>query len=243
MITSRRSVGCVILLAALAACSRPASAVPAATPTAPPLATSATTSPAATQLARLAPEVFWTRLYGGDPAAVDYPALAGMASDSDLVVLGSFKAVRPGPDPDAGNGLTNYMLTVDVSVERVLLGTWPSSSSTVPVAVFLGVGPSDANPYVDEIAQRAASMPQERGILFLQNIVKFYSRFDPDAAKRYDPTVYQVSSLQGVIRDNAGVSWLPANAPGSWGLTLSGKSFSTALQTVATAVATASQHP
>ena len=194
--------------------------------------------PAASPLEKLAPEGFWTLLYGGDPSAVDYPTLAGMASDCDLVVLGTFKAVRPGPDSVAGEGLTNYMLTVDVVVDRVMLGTKPAGT-TVPVAVFLGVGPSDANPYLDVIAQRAASVPQERGVFFLQNVVKYYSRFDASAAQRYDPSVYQVASLQGIVRDAAGVTWLPTDATGAWTSAIRGTPFSSALQTVATAAASA----
>ncbi len=41
-------------------------------------------------------------------------------------------------------------------------------------------------PYADEIAKRAASMPSERGVFFLQNLVAFYSRFDPFRAPRPD---------------------------------------------------------
>lgn len=241
-----RTIACGLLLVALAGCSRSATGAVPTTATAarsdvPALATPSaapTVSPVATPTASLAPEAFWTLLFSGEPTAIDYPTLAGMASDCDLVVLGTFKAVRPGPDSDAGGGFTNYMLTVDVTVERVLLGKMPTTATTIPVAVFLGVG-TGASPYLDMIAQRAASLPQERGVLFLQNLVKYYSRYDASAPQRYDPSVYQVASLQGIVRDNAGVSWLPAQAPGTWTSTLRDKPFSSALQTVATAAASA----
>lgn len=224
-----------LLAAGVAGCSRAAGGAlpPAATP--PPSSAVETASPTASVVDKLAPELFWTRLFGGDPAAINYPTLAAMASDSDLVILGAFKAVRPGPNSVAGPGLTNYMLTVDVAVDRVLRGDLATAGSTVPVAVFLGVGSSDANPYLDETALRAASLPQERGVFFLQNVVKYYSRFDPGASTRYDPSVYQVASLQGLVRDNAGVSWVPAGAPGDWPATLSGAPFSTALETISSA--------
>jgi len=244
MIRILRTIACGLLLVALAGCSRsatgamptPATAAPSAIPAS---ATPAVVMPLATPIAKLAPEAFWTLLFNGDPTVIDYPTLAGMASDCDLVVLGTLKAVRPGPDSDAGSGLTNYMLTVDVTVERVLLGTMPATGTTVPVAVFLGVQAPGDNPYLDVIAQRAASLPQERGVLFLHNMVKYWSRYDASAAQRYDPSFYQVASLQGIVRDDAGVSWLPAQAPGAWVSTLRGKPFSSALQTVATAAASA----
>jgi hypothetical protein len=243
MIRILRTIACGLLLVALAGCSRSATgAMPTASTAAPSAILASATpavSPAATPTAKLAPDEFWTLLFNGEPTVIDYPTLAGMASDCDLVVLGTLKAVRPGPDSDAGSGLTNYMLTVDVTVERVLLGTMPATGTTVPVAVFLGVQAPGDNPYLDVIAQRAASLPQERGVLFLHNMVKYWSRFDASAAQRYDPSFYQVASLQGIVRDDAGVAWLPAQAPGTWTSTLRDKPFSSALQTVATAAASA----
>ncbi len=247
MIRILRTIACGLLIVALAGCSRSATgamptaatAATAATSAIPPSATPAAVMPVATAIAKLGPEAFWTLLFNGDPTAIDYPTLVAMAADCDLVVLGTFKAVRPGPDSDAGGGLTNYMLTVDVTVERVLLGTLPATG-TIPVAVFLGVDSAGgSNPYLDVVAQRAASLPQERGVLFLHNMVKYWSRYDASAPQRYDPSVYQVASLQGIVRDNAGVSWLPAEAPGAWISTLRGMPFSSALQTVATAAASA----
>ena len=250
MIRILHAIACGLLLVALAACSRSATgAMPTAVTTAPSAiptsaipasATPTAVVPVATPLAKIAPEAFWTLLFNGEPTAIDYPTLAGMATDCDLVVLDTLTAVKPGPDSVAGDGVTNYMYTVDVTVERVLLGTMPATGSTVPVAVFLGVDSAEgANPYLDVIAQRAASLPKERGVLFLQNLVKYYSRYDASAPQRYDPSAYQVASLQGIVRDKAGVSWLPAEAPGTWTSTLRDRPFSSVLQTVATAVASA----
>ena len=178
----------------------------------------------------LTPEQFWARLYSGDPEAVNYPALADMFKDSDAVVLGSFAAVTAGPDSVAGANSTNFMLTVTVTVDRVLHGSLPAGATSVPIAVFLGVGATGAaDPYAALIANRAASMPHERGVFLLQNLVAYYSRFDPSASQRYDPTVYQVASVQGLIRDARGTAWVPDQTPGNWATALGGRPFETIL--------------
>lgn len=224
-----------MLTLAIAACSGPAGAV-VPSPTAAPLPTAAP-PPTAPPVAKLSTEQLWTSLFGGDPDQTVYPSMASMAADSDLIVLGSFKDVRPGPNSVAGPGLENYMFTVDVSVEQVLLGDPSLEGAVVPVAVFVGVDSPDSDAFAGDIAQHAESVPPEHGVLFLQNIVEFYSRFDPSAAKRHDPTAYQVASLQGMVRDNAGVVWVPAAAPGGWPAALSGKPFSAILEAAAAASA------
>ncbi len=72
-------------------------------------------------------------------------------------------------------------------------------------------------------------MPKEQGVFFLQNLVSYDSRFDPSATQRYDPTGYQVNSMQGLIRDAVGTSWVPAQAPGAWPAAHDGKPFDTVL--------------
>lgn len=233
--------GAIALIAvALAACSRVGA--PAGPSGGSQAASSGTSGASAGTVASQAlpamePDAFWASLFSGEPEAVNYPSLSAMASDSDLVVLGTMESVTAGPDSDAGSGSTNHMLTVRVRVERALRGNLPAGATTVPVAVFLGVGPTGgANPCADEIARRAAAMPRERGVFFLQNVVAYYSRFDATAAKRYDPSVYQVSSLQGIVRDDAGTARVPARAPGSWVAALGGKPFATALAGIESAL-------
>ncbi len=121
------------------------------------------------------------------------------------------------------------MATITLKVAKVLCGTLPPDvSGTIPVVTFLGDGPTGAaSPYTGFIAKLKASMPNERGVFFLQNLVAYYSRFDPTAKERYDPTVYQVTSVQGLFRDAAGVAQLPATASGSWITTYAGKPFET----------------
>ncbi len=240
---SARAGAIALIAVALAACSGvgapagPSDGSQAASSGTPGASAGAVASQA---LSAMAPDAFWASLFSGEPEAVNYPSLpslSAMASDSDLVVLGTLESVTAGPDSDVGSGSTNHMLTVRVRVERVLRGDLPAGATTVPVTVFLGVGPAGgANPYADEIARRAAAMPRERGVFFLQNLVAYYSRFDATAAKRYDPSVYQVSSLQGVVRDDAGTARVSARAPGSWAAALGGKPFGDVLAGIESAL-------
>jgi hypothetical protein len=207
-------------------------------------APAATTMMAPTPVPRsptIAPAAFWAGLFNGEPEAVTYSSLAEMVKDSDLVVLGSFAGVTAGPDSDAGSGETNYMATVTVKVTKVLRGTVSASTDeTVPVVFLLGTGRTgNESPYTTFIANLKASMPAERGVFFLQNLVAYYSRFDPTAKSRYDPTVYQVTSVQGLFRDTAGKVDMPATATGAWIATYKGKSFDTVVSQLASACAAA----
>ncbi|MDA8238018.1 MAG: hypothetical protein M0T75_09090 [Chloroflexi bacterium] len=80
-------------------------------------------------------------------------------------------------------------------------------------------------------------MPNERGVFFLQNLVAYFSRFDPTARERYDPTVDQVTSVQGLFRDAAGVAQLPATASGPWIAPYAGKPFDAVVTQLASACA------
>lgn len=239
-----RATMVAVAFATLAACTR----VGAPSPDPQWTSVDATSSPVAAASdelpmeATLSPDQFWSQLFSGDPAAINYPTLADMVKDSDLIVLGSMAGVSPGPDSVAGQSLTNYMLTVTVHVDRVIYGKMPDGTATVPVAVFLGVGPTDEqNPYAPQIANRAASIPMERGVFVLQNLAAYYGRFDPTASERYDPTVYQVASLQGLIRDDAGTAWVSDQAPGDWAASIAGRPFSTALAETTAAAAAATE--
>jgi hypothetical protein len=183
----------------------------------------------------MSPDAFWAGLFSGEPDAVNYPSLRELIKGSDAVVLASFATVTGGPDYYGGSGFTGYMATVTLQVDRVLSGSLPVGSTTVPVEVFLGIGPAGAaqNPYADFIGQMQASMPHERGVFFLVNMVAYYRQFDPASASRYDPSAYQVTSVQGLVRDANGVAQLPRNAPGTWPATLTGRPFAEVVSEIA----------
>jgi hypothetical protein len=242
----RRSALLLVAVPLLAGCvAQPAGpgiggAVTTEGPSAASTAPAATNVMAPTPVPRsptIVPEAFWAGLFNGEPEAVTYSSLAEMVNDSDLVVLGSFAGVTAGPDSDAGSGQTNYMATVTVKVAKVLRGKLPNpASETVPIAIFLGADPTGSeSPYTTFIANLKASMPAERGVFFLQNLVAYYSRFDPTAKSRYDPTVYQVTSVQGLFRDTAGKVDMPATATGPWIATYKGTSFDTVVSQLTSA--------
>ncbi len=231
----------LVVLPVLAGCVAAPAGAGAGGATDPDTSVTATVDPSATPTPTpaptLAPDAFWGWLFNGEPEAVSYSSLDAMIKDSGLVLLGSFADVTAGPDSDAGSGPTNYMATIDLKVAKVLRGTLPADASgTVAVVTFLGTGPTGAvSPYTGFIANLKASMPNERGVFFLENPVAYYSRFDPTAKERYDPTVYQVTSVQGLFRDAAGVAQLPATASGSWITTYAGKPFDTVVAQLSSA--------
>lgn len=225
----------VVLLIAGACTAGPGATPQSLAPTTSQISSPAQPVVSPTPVAPMSPDAFWAGLFSGEPDAVTYPSVGELIKGSDAVVLASFVGVTSGPNSDAGSGYTNYMATVTLQVDRVLHGSLRSGSGTVPLAVFLGVGPAGTteNPYAAFIKQMITSMPHERGVLFMVNMAAYYQRFDPDASSRYDPSAYQVTSSQGLVRDVAGVAQPPSNAPGAWPMTFKGRPFDDVLSEIA----------
>lgn len=236
----------IALAVAASACVAAPGAVPLDTspslaPSQGPASTSGpTTDPAASSGPTTAPSLsssqFWAMLVSGDPAAVSYSSVKELAQASDAVVLASFQDVVAGPDYNDQFGNTTYNATISLRVDRVLHGSLQSISGTVPLDVFLGAGPAGAlqNPYGDLIAQMKSSMPAERGVFFLVNMATWYRQFT-DQPTSYDPSLYQVVSGQGLLRDANGVTAIHPNAPGTWPRLLNGKPFVAAVAEIAEA--------
>ena len=59
-------------------------------------------------------------------------------------------------------------------------------------------------------------MPHEQGIVFVKNLVAWDKQLTGKSTSKYDPSVYQVVSAQGVIRNANGIAKPALNAPGTW---------------------------
>ena len=183
-----------------------------------------------TPLPLLSPDEFWTGLFSGDPDFTAFVSIGALIKFSDAVVLASLDSVSAGTSYDAG-GLIEYNATVTIHVERVLHGSM--SAASVPINVVLGL--SNWDEYGPLLAQLKASMPYERGILFLQNLASWDKQMTGASTSKYDPSLYHVVSAQGIIRDANGVAGPALNAPGAWPQTLKGQSFGAIVSQVASA--------
>jgi hypothetical protein len=97
------------------------------------------------------------------------------------------------------------------------------------------LGLSNWDEYGPLLTQLKASMPYERGILFLQNLASWDKQMTGTSTSKYDPSLYHVVSAQGIIRDANGVARPALNAPGTWPQTLNGQSFDAIVSQVASA--------
>lgn len=182
-----------------------------------------------TQLPPLSPDEFWTGLFSGDPDFTAFLSIGALIKYSDAVVLASLESVSAGKSYDAG-GLIEFNAIVTIHVERVLHGSL--SATTVPINVVLGFSMDTYGPL---LAQLKASMPHERGILFLQNLASWEKQMTGSSTSRYDPSLYSVISAQGIIREANGVARPALNAPGAWPQTFKGQSFGAVTSQVASA--------
>lgn len=240
MMSIRRVALAVLLGLCVSAygCAQAAGAKPsddAAPPATGLVATPSAVSPGAVTLLRsplpvLSPDEFWTNLFYGDPDFTAFPSLGALIGASDAVALVSLEQVVPGPSYDAGSNKTEFDAYVMVHVERVLHGSLAQERVPVIVLLSLGANPADA---ALRLGQLQASMPKEEGILFLQNLVKWDKSLTGSSTSRYDPTVYQVLSAQGVFRNAKGVAQAAGNAPGDWPTKLNGVSFGSVIASVA----------
>ena len=219
----------LVILLATGACG--ASSGAGAEPTPPVVASPLGTSVAAvspTQLPLLSPDEFWTGLFSGDPDFTEFLSIGALIKYSDVVVLASLESVSAGKSYDAGSGLFEYNSTVTIHVERVLHGSL--SATTVPINV---VGLSNGDEYGPLLEQLKASMPHERGILFLRNLASWEKQISGSSTSKYDPSLYWVISAQGIIREANGLARPALNAPGTWPQTLKGQSFDAVTSQVA----------
>jgi hypothetical protein len=183
-----------------------------------------------TQLPLLSPDEFWTGLFSGDPDFTAFVSIGALIKYSDAVVLASLESVSAGTSYDAV-GLIEYNATVTIHVERVLHGSL--SAASVPINVVLGL--SNGHESSRLLEQLKASMPHERGILFLQNLASWDKQMTGASTSKYDSSLYNVVSAQGIIREAKGVARPALNAPGTWPQTLNGQSFDAIVSQVAKA--------
>lgn len=177
----------------------------------------------------LSQDEFWTSLFYGDSDFAAFPSLGALIGASDAVAVVSLEQVVPGPSYDAGSKKTEFDAYVTVHVERVLHGSLPQDSIPIIVLLSLGDNPTDA---ALRLVQLQASMPKEEGILFLQNLVKWDKSLTGASTSRYDPSVYQVLSAQGVFRNANGIAKAAKNAPGDWPTKFNGVSFGSVISSI-----------
>jgi hypothetical protein len=178
----------------------------------------------------LSPDEFWTNLFYGDPDFTAFPSLGALIGASDAVVVVSLEQVVQGQSYDAGSNKTEFDAYVVVRVERLLHGSLPQEHIPVIVLLSLGANPADA---ALRLVQLQTSMPKEEGILFLQNLVAWDKALSGSSTSRYDPTVYQVLSAQGVFRNANGLAKAARNAPGDWPKQLNGVDFGSVTSSIA----------
>ncbi len=178
----------------------------------------------------LSQDEFWTSLFYGDPDFTAFPSLGALIGASDAVAVVSLEQVVPGPSYDAGSKKTEFDAYVTVHVERVLHGSLPQDSIPIIVLLSLGDNPTDA---ALRLVQLQTSMPKEEGILFLQSLVKWDESLTGSSTSRYDPSVYQVLSAQGVFRNAKGVAKAATNAPGDWPTKFNGVNFGSVISLIA----------
>lgn len=220
----------LVILLTTGACG--ASPGTGAKPSPPVLASPLGSSVAAaspTQLPRLSPDEFWTGLFSGDPDFTAFLSIDALIKYSDAVVLASLESVSAGKSYDAG-GPIEFNAIVTIHVERVLHGSL--SATTVPINVVLGFSMDTYGPLLEQLK---ASMPHERGILFLQNLASWDKQMTGASTGKYDPSLYCVISAQGIIREANGVAIPALNAPGTWPQTLKGQSFDAIVSQVVSA--------
>jgi hypothetical protein len=207
--------------------SLPASPVASAQPTA---FVEPTSTVLVTPLPPLSPDEFWAGLFYGDPAFTEFPSLGALIGSSDAVAVVSIEDVVQGPAYDAGSNMTEYDAYVMVHIDKVIHGTL--TAEHVPVIVMLSLG-SDPGKAAPRFVQLESSAPKEQGILFLRNLVASDKQLTGSTTSTYDPTVYQVPSAQGVIRNAGGVAKPALNAPGTWPGRLTGLNFSSVVTSIA----------
>jgi hypothetical protein len=183
-----------------------------------------------TPLPMLSHDEFWTGLFYGDLAFTEFPSLGALIGSSDAVAVVSIEDVVRGPTYDAGSNMREYDAYVMVHIDKVIHGTL--TAEHVPVIVILSLG-SDPGEAALRFVQLDVSAPKEQGILFLRNLVAWDKQLTGSTTSRYDPTVYQVLSAQGVIRNAGGVAKPALNAPGTWPGKFTGVNFGSVVSSIA----------
>jgi len=180
-------------------------------------------------------------LIPGDPAAVSYPSIAAIASDADVVVVGTPGRLTKGPEFVDEYGNTVYLASLSLRVERVIFGNVQTKEpGTLTIRTWLGVGDKD-NDFESEFARIAAAPLSGRAIFFLANMAALNQRMGgPKDHPSADPYAYQILGGQGFLREVAGKAEpprLPAEAlaamAGRWQIDLKGRSFDEVVELVA----------
>jgi hypothetical protein len=201
----------------------------------PSVAASSGTATDLVPQATMRPGEFWSSLAAGDPGAVTYESLASLIKDADGAILGSFVSVTPGPNYDDEYGNRSYYATVTVAVHRILQGSIATRDNRAQLAVFMGAGRigDDASAFAVLADNLKASMPSEQGILFVNSMAAWDKRFTHESSSPYDPSLYQVESGQGFLRDAAGIVRQGDGVAGAWLAALDGQRFTDVVVAIA----------
>jgi len=153
-------------------------------------------------LEALSVEDAWAMLIPGDPASISYPSLSAIARDADVVVVATPGELVKGPANADEYGITAYMATLTLNIERVVRGKVNSRQpGTLALWVLLGVGDSRYD-YQAEFDRLLGNVPRGRTIFFLSNMAEWTRKFggSPDQPAA-DPYAYEVLGGQGFLRE------------------------------------------
>jgi hypothetical protein len=162
----------------------------------------------------------------GDPEAIAYESLQGLARASDLVLVGRVSELVAGPTVEDPYGNMIYWATTKLRVDEVLIGDLRTEESgTVAVWMLLGVG-DKTHDFAERYSQLAASLPSDRVVLFLSNNEEWAKQYGtPLDSPEADPMGYRILGGQGYLRELNDKVKIPARPVGDWPRSLDGTDF------------------
>lgn len=171
---------------------------------------------------------FWRALQVEAVEAFRYDSIDEMIGASDVVVLGAIEGVKQGREvrdlasEEAGiprDVASTFFVEADIRVDRLLRGTLsPESGGRIRLDLLL-LAP-------EVLPELQASVPQPRAVFFLRDMGRYYGRVDLDG-------LYQLTSLQGVLRDAVGLVATPEARTDRFLLELQGQPFDALVQRLA----------
>ena len=174
---------------------------------------------------------FWRALHVEAAEAFRYDSIDELIRASDVVVLGAIEGVKLGREvrdlaaEETGVSrdiASTYFAEADIRVDRVLRGSLsPESGGRIRLDLLLP-GPQVA-PEIE------ASVPQPRAVFFLRDMGRYYGGAELLG-------LYQLTSLQGVLRDAGGLVATPEARTDRFLLDLQGQPFDALLERLAAAV-------
>jgi len=168
---------------------------------------------------------FWRALDIEAVEAFRYDSLDGMIGASDIVVLGAIEGVKPGREvrdlaaEETGVSrdiASTYFAEADIRVDQVLRGNLsPEARGHIRLDLLL--------PTLEVVPSLQAAVPQPRAVFFLRDMGRYYDRRELDG-------LYQLTSLQGVLRDAGGLVASPEARTDRFLVELQGQPFDALIQ-------------